>query len=38
MYILMFKFFWRQTRKQKVLDRMVASITRIQSSLNFPLE
>jgi hypothetical protein len=35
LYILIFKFFWQQTRRQKALDRMVASITRIQSPLNF---
>jgi hypothetical protein len=28
--------FQQQTRRQKVLDRMVACITRIQSRLNFP--
>jgi hypothetical protein len=32
-----FKFFWQQTRRQKVLDRMIASITRIQYPLNFLL-
>jgi hypothetical protein len=32
-----FYAFRQQTRRQKVLDRMVASITRIQSPLNFLL-
>jgi hypothetical protein len=32
---LCFVFFWQQTRGQKVLDWMVASITGIQSPLNF---
>jgi hypothetical protein len=36
-YILIFTFFWQQTRRQKVLDRMVASITRDQSPRNFLL-
>jgi hypothetical protein len=34
LYILIFKFFWQQMRRQNVLDRMVASITKIK----FPLE
>jgi hypothetical protein len=37
LHILVFKFFWQQTRRQEVLDRMGASITRIQSPLNFLL-
>jgi hypothetical protein len=37
LYILMFTFFRQQTRRQKVLERMVASIIRIQSPINFPL-
>jgi hypothetical protein len=37
LYILIFTFFLQQTRRQKVLDRMVASFTRIQSPLNLLL-
>jgi hypothetical protein len=36
-YILIFKFFRQQPRRQRVLDRMVASITRIQCPLNILL-
>jgi hypothetical protein len=35
--ILIFTFFIQQTRRQKVLDRVAASIARIQSPLNFLL-
>jgi hypothetical protein len=35
LYILTVTFFWQQVRGQKVLDQMVACITRIQSPLNF---
>jgi hypothetical protein len=35
--ILIFKVFLLQTRRQKALNRMIASITRIQSPLNFLL-
>jgi hypothetical protein len=38
LYILILKFFLQHTRRQKVLDWMVASITRIQSPLNFSPE
>jgi hypothetical protein len=38
LYVLIFfSFFWQQTRRQKGLGWMVASITRIQSLLNFLL-
>jgi hypothetical protein len=37
LYILIFYVFRHQTSRQKVLDWMVASITRIQSPLNFLL-
>jgi hypothetical protein len=30
-----FQIFWQQTRRQKALNRMIASITRIQFPLNF---
>jgi hypothetical protein len=35
LYILIFYVFVQQTRRQKVLKGMVASITRIKSALNF---
>jgi hypothetical protein len=35
--IFKFLVFWQQTRRQKALNRMIASITRIQSPLNFLL-
>jgi uncharacterized membrane protein YcgQ (UPF0703/DUF1980 family) len=37
LYILIFQLFVKQTRRQKVLDWMVASITGIQSPLNLIL-
>jgi hypothetical protein len=37
LYILISKFFRQQTRKQKVQDWMVASITQIQFPLNFSI-
>jgi hypothetical protein len=36
LYILIFYVLQQQTRRQKVLDRMVASITRSQYLLHFP--
>jgi hypothetical protein len=37
LFILIFRFFGQQAGRQKALDCMAASITRIQSSLNFLL-
>jgi hypothetical protein len=37
LYVIMFTFLREQMRRQKVLDWMVASITRVQSPLNFLL-
>jgi hypothetical protein len=37
LYILIFYVFRQQMRRQKVMDWMIANITRIQSALNFPL-
>jgi hypothetical protein len=35
LYILIFRFFWYKTWRQKILDWIIASIPRIQSTLDF---